>query len=231
MSKKEEPFHNPFAAAQEQLKKLVPVEKPVEKPRAGAGTGTGTGARTEAKPPPSDERLFADEMAGVAPLAPDPRGRVGAPQQTTPRPVSSAARDEAEAYAQLADLVEGSGTFDIADSDEFIEGIAPGLDRRILKRLRKGDYALQGHVDLHGMNREEARVAVDKFVSESRAAGRRCVLIIHGRGLNSKDQIPVLKERVKAWLERGRIGRAVLAFSTARPCDGGAGAVYVLLRR
>jgi DNA-nicking Smr family endonuclease len=57
------------------------------------------------------------------------------------------------------------------------------------------------------------------------------VLIIHGRGRRSKDQIPVLKERLKVWLSRGRVGRGVLAFCTARPADGGAGALYVLLRK
>ena len=57
------------------------------------------------------------------------------------------------------------------------------------------------------------------------------MLIVHGRGLNSKDQVPVLKERLKIWLARGRAAHVVLAFATARPCDGGAGALYVLLRR
>ena len=118
-----------------------------------------------------------------------------------------------------------------ADTDEYLEFLAPGIDRRLLRKLRAGEYALQGHVDLHGMNREQARAAVDRFVEQSRLAQRRCVLIVHGRGLNSKDQIPVLKEAVKSWLARGRLGRQVLAFASARPCDGGAGALYVLLRR
>ena len=61
--------------------------------------------------------------------------------------------------------------------------------------------------------------------------GYRCVLVVHGRGLNSKDQIPVLKEHMKSWLARGRTGRHVLAFTSARQHDGGAGALYVLLRR
>src|SRR5262249_29311153 len=117
------------------------------------------------------------------------------------------------------------------DSDEYIEGIAPGIDKRLLKKLRKGEYALQGHLDLHGMTSEEARREVEKFVEGALAAGKRCLLIIHGRGLNSKDNLPILKERLKVWLTRGRIARRVLAFATARPSDGGAGAVYLLLRR
>ena len=105
--------------------------------------------------------------------------------------------EDAEAYAQLSDLVDGTGNFDISDTDEYIEGIAHGLDRRLLSRLRRGDFALQAHVDLHGLNREEARLRVETFLHESRTNDRRCVLIIHGRGLNSKDQIPVLKDAVR----------------------------------
>jgi DNA-nicking Smr family endonuclease len=178
--------------------------------------------------PPERDRSFEDEMAGVLPLAEDPRGRLGAPK---PEPRRTRLNDEAEAYAQLADLVEGIGPFDIADSDEYIEGLAPGIDKRLLRKLKKGEYALQGHLDLHGMTSEEARLEIEKFVEAALTAGKRCVLIIHGRGLNSKDNIPILKERLKLWLTRGRIARRVLAFATARPPDGGAGAVYVLLRR
>lgn len=213
--KPKEFHHTPFSSL-----KGVKIEKP-EPP----------------KPPPAKprtiediDRSFEEEMAGVLPLATDPRGRLGAP----PPPAVARPRrqnDEAEAYAQLADLVDGVGPFDIADSDEYIEGLAPGIDKRLLKKLRKGDYALQGHIDLHGSTAEEARVEVEKFVDGALAEGKRCLLIIHGRGLNSKDNIPVLKERLKVWLTRGRIGRKVLAFATARPADGGAGAVYVLLRR
>jgi DNA-nicking Smr family endonuclease len=133
--------------------------------------------------------------------------------------------------AELADLCGGDGPFDIADTDEYIEGTAEGIDRRLLKRLRAGDYAVQAHVDLHGATREEARDRVARFILDSRRAGRRCVLIVHGRGIHSKDQVPVLKQAVRTWLERGQIARSVLAFASARPSDGGVGAVYVLLRR
>ena len=231
MARKDPPrFNNPFVAARADLARVV--QSPPPAPAKPGRPGPISVEKPARAPREADDAsLFLDEMAGVAPLVPDARGRVGAPEPSGRPAPSRHAADEAEAYASLADLIEGTGPFDIADTDEFVEGIAPGLDRRLLKRLRKGDFALQGHLDLHGMTQEEARAAVETFVARSRASGKRCVLIIHGRGLNSKDQIPVLKERVKAWLERGRISRSVLAFSTARPCDGGAGAVYVLLRR
>ena len=220
---KQEPLNNPFLLAKQKLqatvKKPEPARPAVKKPA----------------PPPepvyeriSDEEMFRQEMFGVS--------RMGAAQGHR-RPIEQEREivvrqtEDAEAYAQLSDLVEGIGPFDISDSDEYIEGIAPGLDRRLLSRLRRGDYAVQGHVDLHGMTREEARLRIEQFVQESKLRSHRCVLIVHGRGLNSKDQIPVLKEAVRLWLTRGRVARQVLAFATARPTDGGAGAVYVLLRR
>jgi DNA-nicking Smr family endonuclease len=133
--------------------------------------------------------------------------------------------------AQLADLISGRADFDFNDSDEYIEGIAQGLDRRLLKKLRQGTFAVQAHLDLHGKTRIEAHPLVESFIVDSRHRGRRCVLIVHGRGLNSKDQIPILKENLKGWLARGRIAKSVLAFCSARPTDGGVGAVYVLLRK
>jgi len=167
-------------------------------------------------------------MAGVVPLArADARVERPPPAAGGRRPVS----EEAEALAVLSDLVDGDARFDISDTREYIEGAIIGLDPRVLRRLRRGDYAWQTHLDLHGMTAEEARVAVDRFLPAAVVAGQRCVLIVHGRGRNSKDQIPVLKERLKRWLARGRAARIVLGFTTARPCDGGAGAVYVLLRR
>jgi DNA-nicking Smr family endonuclease len=218
VSKKKKGFNSPFA----DLDKKVVIPPPAAK-------------KPPAQKPPepqknSDEDLFADEMHGVAPLAPDPRGRLGAPAPSSTRP-SRRAEDDAEAYAQLADLVEGAGAFDIADTDEYFEGIAPGIDRRLLRQLKHGDYALQGHLDLHGLTAEEARGEVERFIDKARNEGKRCVLIIHGRGHHSKEGIAVLRDRLKVWLTRGRIAKSVLAFATARPADGGAGAVYVLLRK
>lgn len=168
-------------------------------------------------------------MHGVRRLAPQARQRVAPPPPAaTPRAVTD---DDAEALAELSDLVAGAGSFDLANSVEFVEGAVSGIDRRLVRRLRAGDFAYQAHLDLHGMTAEEARVAVDQFLTRAHRQGQRCVLIIHGRGRNSKDQVPVLKTRLAQWLARGSWARLVLAFTSARPCDGGAGALYVLLRR
>ena len=193
-----------------------PVPKPVRStvPRPAAANETD---------------LFASAMAGVVPLPQHRRARIErpAPAEGHSHPVS----EEAEALAALSDLVAGITRFDITDTREYVEGVVIGLDPRLVRRLRRGDFAWQGHVDLHGFTATEARGVVDRFIVESFREGRRCVLIVHGRGLNSKDHTPVLKERLKTWLAHGHLAKVVLAFSSARPCDGGAGALYVLLRR
>ena len=168
-------------------------------------------------------------MEGVDRLAATSRVRVEGPTPAAePRtPVS----EDAEALAMLSDLVRGDAAFDISETREYVEGHVVGLDPRLVRRLRRGDFAWQAHLDLHGQTAAPAREAVERFVVTAVRDGHRCVLIVHGRGLNSKDQVPVLKEHMKSWLARGRIGRHVLAFTSARAHDGGAGALYVLLRR
>jgi len=233
VAKKTKGFNTPFD-------KLATVKLPAAKeepPKSKPAAKSAPAPMPHAAPPPiaeAEEQVFADEMRGVAPLDPDPRGRVlggAAPSSTVGAARPRRVDDESEAYAALADLVEGHGAFDISATDEYIEGLGPGIDKRLLKKLRAGDYAVQAHLDLHGLTSEEARVEVEKFLIAARKDGRRTVLIIHGRGHGSKEGIPVLKERLKVWLTRGRIGQGVLAFCTARPTDGGAGAAYVLLRK
>jgi len=184
---------------------------------------------TPAAPPPEAEEaaLFAEAVRGVRPLEQGPQRVQPAVAPRLPDPHA----EDREVRARLEGLVRGEIAFDLSDTDEFVEGAVADLDRRTRLRLRHGEFAVQAHLDLHGLTRDEAREALGAFVAKQRALGRRCVLIIHGRGLNSKDQVPVLKESMGRWLSRGALGRQVLGFCTARPCDGGAGALYVLLRR
>jgi DNA-nicking Smr family endonuclease len=178
---------------------------------------------------PDGATLFRTAMAGVTPLEARARERVASPAPAMPpRAVTCA---DAEALAELCDLVTGNAPFDISNTEEYIEGAALGVDPRLLRRLRGGEFAYQAHLDLHGMTSDEARPAVESFLTRAYQGGKRCVLIVHGRGRNSKDQIPVLKSRLTAWLARGQWARLILAFTSARPCDGGAGALYILLRR
>lgn len=182
-----------------------------------------------AAPVLSDAALFEREMAGVRQLAGTAPARLPPPK---PAPTAREIVDaDAEAMAELSDLVTGVGAFDITNTTEYMEGAVVGLDPRLVRRLRKGEFVAQSHLDLHGMVRAAARIAVDQFLAHAFRRGHRCVLIIHGRGLNSVDQTPVLKKHLASWLSHGAHARLVLAFTSARPCDGGAGAMYVLLRR
>jgi DNA-nicking Smr family endonuclease len=168
-------------------------------------------------------------MAGVKPLPKDAHGRVEKRRQPAEKAQACAA--DLQALANLRDLVEGRGAFTIQYTNEYMEGVAPGVDRRLAQRLHNGDYAIQGHLDLHGYTVEEAKDQVARFLTTAYISGRRCVRLVHGRGHNSPENRPVLKEQVQLWLSHGRLSRLVLAFATAPPADGGAGAVYVLLRR
>ena len=168
-------------------------------------------------------------MADVTPLQKDPRG-AARPRRSVVQRTPSLTGDEA-GMADLRDLVEGRGAFTIQYTDEYMEGVAPGIDYRLAQRIHRGDYAVQAYIDLHGHTIEEAKPVVERFLATAYATGQRCVMIIHGRGRNSKDNKPVLKEQVQFWLSHGRLSRMVLAFATAPLTDGGAGAVCILLRR
>ncbi|HEX7623022.1 MAG TPA: Smr/MutS family protein [Anaeromyxobacteraceae bacterium] len=231
MSKKpaNQPFHAPFA----KLKALVKPPCPPPGERATVRERAPPREEPPLTPPrradaPTDADLWASATAGIERPAPGP-ARVEPPAPSTaPEPFW---HPDLDALKALEALVSGEAPFDLSDSDEFIEGCVPGFDRAILRRLRRGDFAVQGHIDLHGMTRDEAKRAVDEFLKKARTAGKRCVLLVHGRGIHSKDQVPILKEALRTWLATARFGRHVLAFATARPTDGGAGAIYVLLRR
>jgi DNA-nicking Smr family endonuclease len=207
------------------------VHRPFEslKQRITAAEAPLTSVPELAAPAADGATLFLDAVAGVVPLDARARERVESPAPAMPgRAVTD---PDAEALAELCDLVAGNVPFDISDSDEYIEGAMVGLDPRLLRRLRAGEFAYQAHIDLHGMTSVEARAAVELFLTAAYQSGKRCVLIVHGRGRNSKDQVPVLKSRLTHWLARGQSARRILAFTSARPCDGGTGALYVLLRR
>jgi DNA-nicking Smr family endonuclease len=120
--------------------------------------------------------------------------------------------------------------FEIARSGERCEGVAKGVDRAHLRRLRRGEVDVERRLDLHGMTGAEARPALANVLREAAAAGVRCVLVVHGRGLHSEAGA-VLKDGVVSWLTAPPLAPLVLAFSSALPRDGGAGASYVLLRR
>jgi DNA-nicking Smr family endonuclease len=174
-----------------------------------------------------DEALLRQAFDGVRPM-----GGTG-PERITVQPmvVRNIVSEDAEVLAELSDLVSGQGAFELTETDEYLEGARVGLDPRLVSRLRRGDFSMQAHIDLHGMTQPDAKAALTHFILESVRKGHRAVLLVHGRGLRSPGGRPVLKHATAQWLSHSTIGAYVLAFTTARIYDGGAGAVWVLLRR
>lgn len=181
-------------------------------------------------PQENEEQLFFQHMSDVIPLPVSRRDRIPPPSPAQ-NPVRFLAQEEMEVHAHLTGLVCGEVAFELTLSDEYTDGAVVGLPPDVLTKLRRGEFSYQDHTDLHGCTRKEARQVVIQFVQESFARGLRCVLIVSGRGLNSRDKIPVLKHGVVRWLTQSPLKRLILAFASARCCDGGAGAFYVLLRR
>lgn len=175
----------------------------------------------------SDEELFKREMDGVRKIPQD--GRI--PKKSIPKAPRLLSEDD-EIIHTLNMLVDGDIEFRINDTAEYIEGYnVKDYDPNVLKKLKKGEIAYQDYIDLHGKTKDEAKNLVKNFIEQSRKFGMRCVLIIHGKGIHSKDYMPVLKESLKSWLSGKSTGKHILAFCSAIPRDGGTGAIYVLLRK
>ena len=166
---------------------------------------------SERRKPDHDED-FAREMADVVPLAGDPRGRV----ERRPPPYRPRAVDAPPPSAMPSSS---------AVPDDYA---ADGVDRREIRKLRRGAHTVSARLDVHGMTSAQARTRVAQFIENSRHGRHRCVSIIHGKGLNSAGGVATLRSRVREVLMRIP---AVLAFAPAPASDGGSGAVYILLRR
>ena len=110
-------------------------------------------------------------------------------------------------------------------------GKAVDLDRRTAERLKRGQLPIEGRIDLHGMTQDDAHAALARFIAASRAMGRRCVLVITGKGRPNAEGGGVLKQAVPRWLNEPSLRAQILAFVGAQPKDGGGGALYVLLKR
>ena len=220
-------FNQAFAGLAGLKKNLSPKPSPVEPgPKA-------KGPAPPAPPPPSagDEALFRAEMADVVPLALKSASR-RLKEAPSPRawPAPQMPDEDIEALRSLADLVSGRAEFDLTHTAEYVEGQTRGLPPTLMEQLRAGRLPFQDHLDLHGLTLTQSEAAVTRFILDSAARGRRSVLLIHGRGLGSPDGVPVIKHNLENLLLHGPARKYILAFTTARPVDGGLGASYVLLR-
>jgi DNA-nicking Smr family endonuclease len=186
-----------------------------------------SGSTPPATDPETDRALFEAAMADVERITANICAKENSADSKVP---GSDRTEESEALLQLQELVETGKGFVVADTPEYVEGIGYNVNREVAKRLHNGEFSIQGYIDLHGLTVESARETFENFLKESTNTGKRMVLIIHGRGLSSPDK-PILKTKVMKWLTTGHWRKWVMAFTSARLCDGGAGATYVLLRK
>ncbi len=177
--------------------------------------------------PELEEKLFQEAMTGVAPISRDNCVERGLP---TVLPGGPREENDSEPLLRLKDLVERGMGFRVADTPEYIEGTMYHVHPEVARRLHRGDYSIQAYINLHRLNVSNAREIFEKFLKWAITTGKTGVLIVHGRGLSSTAE-PVLKQKVVEWLTRGPRRKWVVAYASARSCDGGAGATYVLLRR
>lgn len=181
-------------------------------------------ADSPAPPDAADSALFRDAVRDAIPL-PKP-DRIAATAPARPAVSVQSIPDQREAlFESLSD--EPLDQEASLETGEALTFLREGLSRQVLKKLRRGHWVVQACIDLHGMNREEAREALGEFLAAVTRRGYRCVRIIHGKGLGSKNREPVLKAKVKTWLARKE---AVLAYCQAPDNQGGAGAMLVLLK-
>jgi DNA-nicking Smr family endonuclease len=161
-------------------------------------------------------------VGNVKPIAAKPRVLI-TPQRPTARPLQQTLDDQAALSESMSDEFDVSTLLDVDDQLSFRR---PGIGTDVTRKLRKGEWAMQGQLDLHGLRSDEAREAVGQFVRDAKRMGWRCVRVVHGKGLGSPGKEPVLKSKVQRWLVQKN---EVLAFVQAKPSDGGAGALVVLL--
>ena len=183
--------------------------------------GVSGGKPREAPAVLDDTELFRQAMRGVRRLPPSAHT-----DAAPPRPPPRARQREADDREVLASLLAEPDA-DSLEHGETLQYRAPGVQDAVLRRLRRGHYRIERELDLHGMNRTQAQLAVMRFLAECIDRDQRCVRIVHGKGNGSPNSGPVLKRLLDGWLRRRR---DVLAYSSARATDGGSGAVYVLLR-
>jgi DNA-nicking Smr family endonuclease len=170
----------------------------------------------------AEKDLFARAIGATEPL----RRKASvplAPEPPAPIPVQHQLDEQRVLRESLSDEFDVTTLLDVDDAMSFRR---PGIGTDVTARLRKGDWSIQAQVDLHGLRSDEAREALGSFIRTSHKQGLRCVRVVHGKGLGSPGKQPVLKTKTQRWLIQKN---EVLAFVQAKPAEGGAGALVVLL--
>jgi DNA-nicking Smr family endonuclease len=192
----------------------------------------GASNKQSRSPDPEEARVFREAVRDVTPLAADlPRLRTHRRAPIVKPGSPGVAMRSAAALGGVAEMDDAQGVATVgADAPGAADPLSfrrPGVREQTLRHLRRGRYPVEDELDLHGLSQAAARDYLADFIDASRNAGLRCVRVVHGKGYRSGARGPVLKIAVNTWLRRHP---DVLAFTSARPIDGGTGAAYVLLR-
>lgn len=182
---------------------------------------TGSKKTEDESPQQAERRLFREAMRGVK------RIQATIPPVRKPKPRAKARftrMDEAAVLAESLQLHPGDMYVENGEEVSFRRASVP---ENVLKKLRQGHYRIESEVDLHGLNVAQAKQLLREFLQAMQRDGARCVRIIHGKGRRSGNQGPTLKPAVQVVLQKVD---AIVAYASARPMDGGTGAVYVLLQ-
>lgn len=174
-----------------------------------------------AKATAADE--FRAAVGAVTPLAIKQRVEHDRP----PHPPVAHKRLEDDQQVLIASVSDEFEIDTLLHTDAELSFRRPGIGPDVLRKLRRGEWVIQDHLDLHGLRVDEARELLSQFLREAIRRGLRCVRVVHGKGLGSKDRQPVLKGKARVWLAQRD---EVIAFCQARPAEGGSGALVVLLR-
>jgi DNA-nicking Smr family endonuclease len=171
----------------------------------------------------AESNLFVRAVGAVQRLPEHDLVKLSGP---SPAPVAHQRQKDNEAVLRdcLSDEFDAST---LLDTDDALSFRRPGIGRDVIHKLRKGDWSIQREIDLHGLRSDEARVALAEFIRLAHRQGLRCLRVVHGKGLGSPGKTPVLKSKVHSWLVQKN---QVMAFVQAKPAEGGAGALLVLLK-
>ena len=183
-------------------------------------------SKQEDKISEQDQQVFLNEVADVRPLKSEKRIET-AKKRPSPRPINHQYSTELE---QQAGLQMMSDPVDLRDAEvgDVLFFARSGIQQKVQRKLRRGEFPIEDELDLHGYTVLEAKAAINEFFYDCKKQHKRYVRIIHGKGYRSEQKIPVLKTHVAYWLPQHN---DVMAFSSARPADGGTGALYVILKK
>jgi DNA-nicking Smr family endonuclease len=182
-----------------------------------------------------EERLLWETIAKTAkPLKPKTKAKPAAQAAIQPEAAKPAPPGKMPKRSKAPPASPTPIPAPLRPAHELSHGLSTGIDKRQAERFRRGQTPIDGKIDLHGRTQQEAHDALHTFIMRAHRAGKRCLLVITGKGMTTKQgvsKVGVLKENVPRWLNEPSLRRHVLAFAYARPEHGGEGALYVLLKR